>query len=210
MPPKYLSGLERDSNASNTPQPGLDDDFLNQLILGMLGGQGGIGGSSFGSTVVVPPVVDILGEMRLRREAEAGIGKTMAEILNSNLPGGLSFYPGMEPGGLADVLLGIITGKGPGAAAGILPYDQRRVERMNIPFPTEGMPSVGEEFSEASALANAILNAIRTVPTSGSTSDAVPLPQLGGTGTSTSVPQTPASSAIQQFASSVLGLFGGG
>lgn len=156
----YLRRLLGEEQAAGTDSI---DDILAALGLG----EGGLGGSSSSSTVVVPPVLDVLAEMRARRQAAAEQAATLAGIIGTNVPQGMEYYPGAEPGGVADVLLGIITGKGPGAAGGIMPYDQRRVNRVNIPVPNTN-PSVGDELGEASGIANQILNAIRVIQTGSS------------------------------------------
>ena len=120
------------------------------------------GEDSLGGTAAVPPVTDILGEMRLRRQAEAEQANIISSILMSNIPRGQKYYPGMEPSGLADVLLGIITGNGPSAAAGILPESQRVVRRTDVNVPL-GQPSVQSDFGAASEMANSILSGAKVI-----------------------------------------------
>lgn len=144
-------------------------DFLAALGIDPTG-LGSGSSSSWSSTPVAPPVVDILGEMRARRTAEAEQAVNIAEILGANLPAAMENYPGFEMGGLADVLLGIITGEGAGAGQQVLPQEQRRVNRVGIPVPKEGQPGVEEDAGVANALAQQILDAIRVIQTGGSSS----------------------------------------
>ena len=132
---------------------------------------GGIGrsssqssGQSTQSTLASPPVLDILAEMRERRNSEAARANIISSLLSNNTPRGQNFYLGFEPGGLADVLLGIITGQGPSAAAGILPAGQRAVRTTAVPIPG-AEPSVGAEFGGAKDMGNLILDAIRNIQT---------------------------------------------
>lgn len=161
-------GVTRGLNRLRTsigPQPVVPGEGLDD-ILSLLGidSAGGLGSSS-GSSLATPPVLDLLAEMRARRQAEAEQARGLAEILAANVPRGMKFYPGWEPGGVADILLGIVTGEG--ANHGVLPADQRTVKRQQIPIP-QGQPSVQEDFGDASSMANAILNAIRVIQTSSS------------------------------------------
>lgn len=147
---------------------GGDDELqsiLNAYALAI--GEGGGLGSSSSSSLAVPPVLELLGEMRMRREAEAQQAVSLAEIIGSNVPRGQEFYPGYEPGSVADVLLGIITGGGPARAQEVLPANQRRVRRTGIPVP-QGQPDVSEEFGAASSMAQQILDAIRVIQTGSS------------------------------------------
>lgn len=135
-------------------------------------GIGGLGGSSqsTSSQPVLPPALELLQEMRMRRESEANQATALAEMLSANTPQGQKYYLGMEPGGMADVLMGIITGNGPSAGASLLPEDQRAVRRTNVPFPMEGQPPVGQEAGEAMDIGNAILNFLRNIQTGQSSS----------------------------------------
>jgi hypothetical protein len=141
-------------------------DLFNQQGLGGFGSSSSQG-SSWGATPVEPPVLSILQEMRQRRDSLAQRQQIIADILAGNVPRGQTNYLGFEPGGVADILMGLISGEGPGAGARILPADQRRVRRQQLPVPG-GEPSVGEEAGGAMSLAQQILNAIRVISTSGS------------------------------------------
>jgi hypothetical protein len=151
---RKISSAQR-QQAANRNSPQLNTNELDDLLNGDITGLGGLGSGT------LPPVTDLLGEMRLRRQAEAQQAGFLAEIIGSNVPRGAEYYPGYEPGGIADVLLGIITGKGPSVADSIL-GDTRRVKRTDIKVPT-GQPSVGEEFGEASSLAGSILGAGKVI-----------------------------------------------
>lgn len=150
-------------------------DFLDEYLASQgITGPGSIGSSqqssqSSSSQPVLPPALELLQEMRARRESEANQASIIGAMLAANTPRGQTNYLGFEPGGVADVLLGIITGNGPSAAAGILPADQRMVRRTDVPVPM-GQPPVGSEFDAAQAMANAILEAIRNIGTGQSSS----------------------------------------
>lgn len=148
------------------------EDILS--LFGLTGADGSVGNSSgqsssWSAQPVLPPVLDLLAEMRSRRDSEAARAKLISDILSSNVPQGQNYYMGFEPGGVADVLLGIITGNGPGAASAILPEDQRRVRRQNVPIPG-AEPEVGAEAGAASTIAQQIMDAIRVISTGGSQS----------------------------------------
>lgn len=152
------------------------NDPLQSIIDLINSAGGGTAGSSqsSGSTVVLPPVLELLAEMRARRESEAAQASSIGELLMTNLPRGQTYYPGMEPGGLADVLLGIITGQGPSVAQQILPEGQRLVRRTEVPIP-QGQPPVAEEAGGAMGIAQAILDALRNIQTSQSSSSSSPV-----------------------------------
>lgn len=135
--------------------------------------------SSWQAQPVMPPVLDILAEMRARRDSEAQRAKLISDILGANTPRGQKNYLGFEPGGVADVLMGIITGKGPSAGADILPADQRAVRRTEVPIPG-AEPSVGDEAGGAMSLAEMIMNLIRVISTGGSQSQQSSAGSLGG------------------------------
>ncbi len=124
--------------------------------------QGGGGGAAvLAPQMFIPPVTEILAERRARRQA---LGQQLISAAAQNVPGGATFYPGFNPGGIADVLLGIASGKGTKAvqAEGLIPEGQRRVTRVNLP----GQPTVEQDFGSSLALANRILaNMTRVDPT---------------------------------------------
>lgn len=114
------------------------------------------GGGTSISTPVIPPVLEILAERRLRR------GQTSQNLLaaaQQTVPPGAKVFPGFEEGGLADVLLGLITGKGVDAAKGIIPAGTRKVVRQHLP----DEPSVESELPASLAAAQQILDAMRVV-----------------------------------------------
>lgn len=142
-------------------------DAFNQYGLGSGSSSGSSQGSSWNSQVVLPPVMELLMEMRARRDSLAQRQNILADILSANTPQGQKNYLGFEPGGIADVLMGLITGEGPSAGARILPADQRAVRRQALPVPG-GEPSVADEFGGGMDMATLILNALRTIATGGS------------------------------------------
>lgn len=174
MQPSAPGGLGLGGSLFNTPIAQSGGGGLDDILAAILGGESGaLGGSSSsqstGSTVVLPPVVELLQEMRARRESAVAQAETLASIMSNNLPSGMMYYPGFERGGLADVLLGIITGKGPAAAQQILPQGQRMVDRVNLNVPSS-QPGVGDEFGQGMTFADAIMAAIRNIQTSQSSS----------------------------------------
>ncbi len=114
------------------------------------GGGGGI------STPVVPPVLEILAERRARRGQNA---TNLLAAAEQTVSPGAKVFPGFEGGGLADVLLGLITGKGVDAASGIIPDAARQVQRQTLP----SEPSIESELPASLAAAQQILDALRVV-----------------------------------------------
>ena len=142
------------------------------------------GGSS--SQPVMPPVIELLQEMRARRAQQATVASNIAAALLQAAPmaapAGTDIFPGMEQGGLADTLMGIITGRGGGASAVL---DKLRAPGKTT-IPISGMnvpePSVGAELPGALSAAMQILSGLRNVPTGsqGQSSTQWSLPQEGG------------------------------
>ncbi len=125
------------------PAPVCPDDTLT-----------GAGGSI--STPVVPPVLEILAERRLRRGQNA---QNLLLAAQQTVPPGAKVFPGFESGGLADVLMGLITGKGVEASKGIIPDAARQVQRQTLP----SEPSIESELPSSLAAAQQILDALRVV-----------------------------------------------
>lgn len=155
-------------------------DLILQQMQQELAGGGSSSSQSSGSTVVMPPVLELLAEMRARRQAEADQAGTIAQIMSMNLPEGMTVFPGFEGGGLADVLMGIITGRG-AEAHGIIPDAARQVHRTNVPIP-QGQPSVESEAGSAQNIAQQIMNALRVIQTSQSSSGSVQNPATAAAG----------------------------
>lgn len=127
-------------------------------------------------TPVVPPVLDLLAEMRARREAERTMAASIVGALMQAAPmavpeGSGGVFPGFEKGGIADVLMGIISGKGTQAGGGIM-GGLRKPGTMTLPISAMQVaePSVGEEFGGALGLSQQILDALRIVQTGQATS----------------------------------------
>jgi hypothetical protein len=118
------------------------------------GGGGGGGGSI--RTPVIPPVLELLAERRLRRGQEAA---NLLEAAQQAPPPGATVFPGFEANGLADVLMGLITGKGVEASKGLIPGAARKIIRQ--PLPSE--PSIESELPASLEAAQKILDAIRVV-----------------------------------------------
>ncbi len=114
------------------------------------------GGGGSISTPVVPPVIEILAERRARRGQNA---TNLLAAAQQTVSPGAKVFPGFEGGGLADVLLGLITGKGVDAASGIIPDAARQVHRQTLPHE----PSIESELPASLAAAQQILDAVRVV-----------------------------------------------
>jgi hypothetical protein len=84
-------------------------------------------------------------------------------------PKGATTYPGMEHGGLADIMMGIISGKGVEGARSLIPQTTREPGIQEIPaslFEAIGAaePSMGSEFDAASSIASMILGQMLRIP----------------------------------------------
>lgn len=121
-------------------------------------------------TPVTPPVLDILAEMRARRESKRAmytdIVKALLETSAVAVPEGSGgVFPGMEKGGMADILMGIMSGQG-AAGAGVLD-PLRKPGTMSIPISAMQVeqPSVADEFGGAMGMSKQILDAIKVLLT---------------------------------------------
>lgn len=117
---------------------------------------------------LIPPVVDFLGMATARREAMRQAAQAMVDSIIKAAPllasPGMEYFPGMEPGGLADTLLAAITGRTVAGAQALVPYATRAPAR--IPLPLSQMaalaaePPLEAEFPAAARMAQAVLQAV--------------------------------------------------
>lgn len=132
------------------------------------------GGSSVSQDYLLPPILELLAEGRARRQAQrdaiSGAIGGLLQALPMAAPSANAIFPGFEKGGIADVLMGIISGEGT-KAGGATMEGLRRPGTTAIPISallgiTE--PGVGEEAGGLMALAQAILGGGKTVQTGSS------------------------------------------
>lgn len=147
-------------------------------------GTGGFSSSSSQSfQPILPPVLDILDEMRARRAAarEAALANFGAILQAAPvMAGNLEFFPGFEPGGAYDVAMGQVSGKGTEAQKAATPASYRKPQRIPLPAlmnPNE--PTVGSEFGGAMGFAQQILANLISVLT-GTSSSSSSYPSGGG------------------------------
>lgn len=132
--------------------------------------------SSSSFTPVLPPVLEWLAEQRARREANRtaaqAIINSILETAPRALPSSWKTLPGMEEGGVADILMGIISGKGTAEAGKLLaPY--RALERMRVPISQLQdlmEPSAESELPGALGAAKKIIDALKLIQTGASSS----------------------------------------
>ncbi len=141
------------------------EGLLNlQMVLGVLQSlqklsQGGEQAQSSSQTAVMPPLLDVLQEMRGRRTQQFNEAQ-------ADLPSSLDYYPGYEQGGAYDMLMGLIGASGqggPGIGTMRLGPEQRRVQRR----PLEG-GTLGEDVASAMPIAMSILDGLRMIQTGSS------------------------------------------
>lgn len=137
-------------------------------------GTGGAGGMvQTGGTAILPPIIEMLTLMQTRRQdAKAAAQAYLTSILGIGpvVPSGATQFPGFESGGLADVMMGFITGKGkesynindPLRAINRVPIDMSMLDLL-----TEPEPTVEAEMGAASALAQQILGGALHLPSYG-------------------------------------------
>ena len=113
---------------------------------------------------LTPPVLEILTELRARRQAvrDAALANFGATLQAAPvMAGNLEYFPGLEPGGLADIWMGRISGKGTEAAKALTPTSMRQPMRVPLPPLASPMePTLGSEFGGALSLAAQIINAV--------------------------------------------------
>lgn len=165
-----------------------------------LGGGGVSSSSSQSFQPVLPPVQDILMEMRERRKnaRDAAIAN-FTQVLQAApvMAGNLPYFPGFEPGGAYDVALGQVTGKGTQAAGAITPQAYRTPQRVALPaLPDPNEPSVGDEFGSALDFGKQIIQNLISVLTGSSQSSGTSSSGGGGGG---------GSDFEQSFINSILG-----
>jgi hypothetical protein len=131
--------------------------------------------------------------MRARRQERQNMAQqVVAGLLQTApiaAPEGLQTFPGFEPGGLFDTLMGVVTGKGANAAVNV-PQALREPGRINIPISSmqQEVPPLSEDFGGALGMAQQILDAMRLPQTGasqqasagGGTSGQVVQPDAGG------------------------------
>jgi len=164
-------------------------DILEGMGLGLDnvgGGGGGGGGGGFttyqtGTDVYVPPLVQLLTELRAKRTEDRTSAKEQLEtaktIAGAMAPDGDTF-PGGAPGGLMDIFGGILSGKGQaGIKAGNDPFTGLR-KPGKLPVDVQGLlerigerePDVSTDSPVALDLAKKMFEAALKVPRFGAVS----------------------------------------
>ena len=149
-----------------------------------VGDGGGVSASSssFEETFapLTPPVIDILDRLQTRRQAvrEAALANFNAVAQASPImaPQGAKFFPGFEPGGIADILFAQTAGRQPLTDVFSAIRAPGRVALPGLPSPQE--PPVGAEFAGALDFAKKILSAVQSFQTGRAGSQSS---QTGGT-----------------------------
>lgn len=137
------------------------------------GGGGGVSVVPVGEDVVLPPTVAAMTAIAeaeaARRAAARQALETLSTLALRNIPSAMRYYPGFEPGGIADVALGFLTGGGPQRALEVLPEPQRLVERQPLPGGLLSMlenagPSAEDIFQMARRVAQDVLQSAIRLP----------------------------------------------
>jgi len=173
--PFYVYGPQQ-VPADDTPPKSLTPEEIQAILMQAFLESLGDGDATAGPSAailpyqaVMPPTLELLAEMRERRAGRRTAGMerfaTLVAAARGELPSTQKYYPGFEPGGVADAMLSLITGKGiDEIQRTILPMGQREVERRAIPEPAEiPEPTVAEEFPEAEELARLLTEAIKMI-----------------------------------------------
>ena len=161
---------------------------------------GGISASSSQEAFapLTPPVLDILDRLQARRQAvrDAALANfsAVAQAAPIMAPQGAKFFPGFEPGGIADIMFAQSAGRQPVQDPFASYRAPGRVALPGLPSPYE--PAVGEEFGGALDLAKIILSAIQSFQTGRASST-----QTGGTSTTGPTPDE----VLMQGISALLG-----
>jgi hypothetical protein len=154
-------------------------------------GSSGSSSSSISKEILLPPIMDFLAESRARHESNrAAFGQAVAQLAATvpfAAPQGTDIFPGFEKGGLADSLLGMITGEGT-AHAGQFNEGLRRPGKTTIPISgmAAPMPSLQQEYGQLLPLATQLLDLAKLLQTSqsGSSSGSSSTDQVQPTGAS--------------------------
>lgn len=166
--------------------PGALDDPTDA---GTESGDGSAGGLvQTGEDVVQAPILELLAEMRSRRDTNAtrareGLTATR-ELAGSLAPS--KYMPGYERGGLADIMMGFLSGKGKNH--GGLPEEMRAPQQLPVNLSLLDMisqpePGIESDMPMASDLAQKILAAAMRIPRYSQVSSS----GGGGSGADTSV-----------------------
>jgi hypothetical protein len=136
-------------------------------------GGGGGGLYQSGTTPVPSPVLEVMQMQAQRREASRAAAQNQLGALLTAVPKmapqGASYFPGMEEGGIADIMMGILSGKGVEASKSLIPQSSRQPGIRPIPqslFDAIGAPEPGmeSEFGSASSIARMILGQMLQLP----------------------------------------------
>jgi len=126
-----------------------------------------------GTDVAPSPVLEVMAEQRARREASRQAAQNqlsgMLTAIPKFAPRGATTFPGMEHGGLADIMMGILSGQGVAGAQGLIPETTRQPGIQEIPaslFEAIGAaePSMASDFGGASSIAAQILGQMLRLP----------------------------------------------
>lgn len=124
-----------------------------------------------GEQLVMPPIASLLSAMQERRQAarEAAMAglSALLEGVPKMYPSGLRYFPGFEPGGVADVALGFITGEGPQPSR--IPEALRSPQTVPVPASlleaiAAPEPGIEADFGLARRLAQQILSSALRIP----------------------------------------------
>lgn len=160
-------GMARNPFLSGIPAPSLGGDELDSAS--DLGPGGGL--VQTGEDITTAPIIEMLMEMRARRESNSSRAQNAITSLLAAAPklapAGAKYFPGYEHGGIADIMMGFLSGKGPAHGAlpeeirapGKVPVDMSLIDRIAAPE-----PGVESDFPMASDLAMKILQAAMRTP----------------------------------------------
>lgn len=189
---KYLEPTRRILGTGGQSVPETDDigSAVAAALASLSGGVGatGAGGLDFSSLLgddtsgQLSTTLDLLDFLQSRR-TKPGTGEpSIANLLGSLYPSSMEYNPGFNPGGLADILMGIISGKGTALASGLLPNEVRKANIID-PKSLVGKPAEPVE-GEAGNLEATLLNQLMRMAQEANLVPSITPPSLaGGAGT---------------------------
>lgn len=121
-----------------------------------------------GESITLPPILEMLAEMRVRRDTNRVAAEKQLQASGELAPrlAPSEFMPGFEQGGLADVMAGILSGKGKNH--GMLTPEMRKPKQLPVDLGLLSLigqqePGISADMPDAVSLAKMIFdNAIRT------------------------------------------------
>ncbi len=143
---------------------------------------------------IMPFILELLDKSQGRRDTARGTAKDILSALVSiapNAAGDFDTVPGFERGGIADILGGIVSGKGTVAFGENLPDSFRQPSKITLPVSALNIqdPDVPSEVRSLLPTNKILMDLVRSFMTGDSSSQASSVSQSSGSSGSTSTSQ---------------------